>query len=204
MGYCVEAFGAYDIRGIYPVTINEEIAYRIGRFYPILFSAKTVVVGNDIRLSGPALKKSLIKGLQESGCDVIDIGQCGTEMIYFAVGYFKWDGGIMITASHNPKEYNGMKFVRQDARPLSAVELHELADSVADKVLPEGRHGTVRQIDIVEAYVKHIISYVDIGKLKPLKVVVNAGNGSAGPVLDVMEKYLPFDFIKVYHVKNYI
>lgn len=113
MNYCTEAFGAYDIRGIYPETINEEIAYRIGRFFPGLFGAKKVVVGNDIRLSGPALKNALIKGLTESGCDVLDIGQCGTEMIYFATFHLNLDGGVMITASHNPKEYNGMKFVRQ-------------------------------------------------------------------------------------------
>ena len=108
MSYCTKAFGAYDIRGLYPETINEEIAYRIGRFFPALFAARKVVVGNDIRLSGPAIKKALVQGLLESGCDVIDIGQCGTEMIYFATAHLKLDGGVMITASHNPKEYNGM------------------------------------------------------------------------------------------------
>lgn len=201
MGYCVEAFGAYDIRGIYPVTINEELAYRIGRFFPQLFSTRKVVVGNDIRLSGPSLKQSLIKGLLEAGCDVMDIGQCGTEMIYFATAHFGLDGGIMITASHNPKEYNGMKFVRQEARPLSAVELRDLAAAVADENLPDAEvcAGRVEQIDIAETYVKHILSYVEVARLKPLKVVVNAGNGSAGPLIDVMEKYLPFEFVKVYH-----
>ena len=202
MSYCTEGFGAYDIRGIYPKTINEKIAYRIGRFFPSLFAAKKVVVGNDIRLSGPAIKKALMKGLVESGCDVIDIGQCGTEMIYFATFHLKLGGGVMITASHNPQEYNGMKFVRQEARPISGdTGLWELEKQVADGEPPAmaETHGKVEQLDIAEDYVKHILSYVDVTKLKPLKVVVNAGNGAAGPILDVMEKYLPFELVKVHH-----
>jgi len=202
MSFCTKAFGAYDIRGIYPETINEEIAYRIGRFFPRLFTAKKVVVGNDIRLSGPALKAALIKGLTESSCDVIDIGQCGTEMIYFATFHLKLDGGVMITASHNPKEYNGMKFVRQEARPISGdTGLRELEKQVADGELPAAAEvfGKVESLDITEEYVNHILSYVDVAKLKPLKVVVNAGNGAAGSILDAMEKYLPFELIKVHH-----
>ena len=202
MSFCTKAFGAYDIRGIYPETINEEIAYRIGRFFPRLFTAKKVVVGNDIRLSGPALKAALIKGLTESGCDVIDIGQCGTEMIYFATAHLKLDGGVMITASHNPKEYNGMKFVRQEARPISGdTGLRNLEKQVADGELPVVAEvpGKVELSDITEDYVQHILSYIDAEKLKPLKIVVNAGNGAAGPILDVMEKYLPFELIKVHH-----
>ncbi len=202
MSYCTKAFGAYDIRGIYPETINEEIAYRIGRFFPALFGAKKVVVGNDIRLSGLALKAALMKGLTESGCDVIDIGQCGTEMIYFATAHLKLDGGVMITASHNPQEYNGMKFVRQEARPISGdTGLRELEKQVADGELPAAAEvsGKVESLDITEEYVNHILSYVDVAKLKPLKVVVNAGNGAAGPILDVIEKYLPFELVKVHH-----
>ena len=202
MSYCVEAFGAYDIRGIYPKTINEEISYRIGRFFPRLFKAKQIVVGNDIRLSGQSLKKFLIEGLTESGCDVIDIGLCGTEMIYFATAHLKLDGGIMITASHNPKDYNGMKFVRQEARPISGdTGLRELEAQVADAELPVKTEaaGKIEKLDITEEYVKYILSYVDVAKLKPLKVVVNAGNGAAGPILDVMEKYLPFELVKVYY-----
>jgi len=202
MSYSVEAFGAYDIRGIYPKTINEELAYRIGRFFPGLFGAKKVVVGNDIRLSGASLKAALIKGLMESGCDVVDLGMCGTEMIYFATMHLQLDGGIMITASHNPKEYNGMKFVRQEARPISGdTGLRALESQVANGELPaiEETLGKVENFDITEAYVKHILSYIDISKLKPLRVVVNAGNGAAGPILDVMEKYLPFELVKVYH-----
>ena len=202
MHYDTRAFGAYDIRGKYPETINEEIAYRIGRFFPDLFAARKVVVGNDIRLSGPELKAALIKGLQESGCDVIDIGQCGTEMIYFATAYLKLDGGVMITASHNPREYNGMKFVRQEARPISGdTGLRKLEAQVADGELPAMAEiaGKVENLDITEAYAKHILSYVDMSKLQPLKVVVNAGNGAAGTILDVMEKYLPFELIKVHN-----
>ena len=202
MSYCTKAFGAYDIRGIYPEMINEEIAYRIGRFFPVLFAAKKVVVGNDIRLSGPAIKKALVKGLVESGCDVMDIGQCGTEMIYFATAHLKLDGGVMITASHNPKEYNGMKFVRQEARPISGdTGLRELEKQVADGELPIAAEvpGKRESLDITEEYVKHILSYVDVAKLKALKVVVNAGNGAAGPILNVMEKYLPFELVKVHH-----
>ena len=205
MSYCTEAFGAYDIRGIYPETINEKIAYRIGRFFPTLFAAKKVVVGNDIRLSGPALKEALINGLKESGCDVIDIGQCGTEIIYFATAHLQLDGGIMITASHNPKEYNGMKFVRQEARPISGdTGLRKLEKLVADGELSAKveQAGQVEKLDIVEEYVKHILSYVDVDKLKSLKVVVNAGNGAAGPILDVMEKFLPFELVKVHHTPD--
>lgn len=202
MNYCTKAFGAYDIRGIYPETINEEIAYRIGRFFPDLFAAKKVVVGNDIRLSGPMLKSALVKGLVESGCDVIDIGQCGTEMIYFATAHLKLDGGVMITASHNPKEYNGMKFVRQEARPISGdTGLRDLEAQVADGELLDVAEvpGKVEQLNIAEDYVQHILSYVDVSQLQPLKVVVNAGNGAAGSILDVMEKYLPFELVKVHH-----
>ena len=202
MSYCTAAFGVYDIRGIYPETINEEIAYRIGRFFPNLFAAKKVVVGNDIRLSGPAIKKVLIKGLVESGCDVIDIGQCGTEMIYFATAHLQLDGGVMITASHNPKEYNGMKFVRQGARPISGdTGLQDLEKQVKDGELPALAEipGKVELLDITDDYVKHILSYIDIAALRPLKVVVNAGNGAAGPVLDVLERYLPFELVKVHH-----
>ena len=161
-----------------------------------------MVVGNDIRLSGPAIKKALVQGLVESGCDVIDIGQCGTEMIYFATFHLKLDGGVMITASHNPKEYNGMKFVRQEARPISGdTGLRDLEQQVADGELPAAAEvfGKVESLDITEEYVNHILSYVDVAKLKPLKVVVNAGNGAVGPILDVMEKYLPFELVKVHH-----
>ena len=120
-----KGFGAYDIRGVYPEDVNEELAYRIGRVFPGLFDAKKVAVGHDIRLSGPSLRDALVKGLTEAGCDVMDIGQCGTEMIYFTTAHFGLDGGIMITASHNPKEYNGMKFVRKESRQIGRASCRE-------------------------------------------------------------------------------
>ena len=201
MGKRLKSFGAYDIRGIYPETINENIAYRIGRVFPHLFEVKKVVVGHDIRLSGPSIQAALLQGLTESGCDVIDIGQCGTEMIYFATAHLRLDGGIMITASHNPKEYNGMKFVRKDARPISGDNgLRELESQVASEEFTKAAAiGKVEKRDILAEYVQHILSYVDVSNLKPFKVVVNAGNGAAGAVLDEMEKYLPFELVKVNH-----
>ena len=202
MRISTKCFGAYDIRGIVPEEVNEVLAYRIGKFFPVLFKAHKVVVGHDIRLSGLGLQKALTRGLTESGCDVIDIGQCGTEMIYFATAHLKLDGGIMITASHNPKEYNGMKFVRQEAKPISGdTGLRELEAQVAEGDLPAmaATVGKVEELDITEEYVKHILSYVDLSKLKPLKIVVNAGNGAAGPILDVMDKYLPFELVKIHH-----
>lgn len=194
------AFKAYDIRGKYPDEVNEEMAYRIGRVYVDLFKSKKVVVGHDIRLSGPKLQDSLINGLTQMGCDVIDIGQCGTEMIYFATYFLKLDGGIMITASHNPKDYNGMKLVRQGARPISAdTGLKDIEEHVINNELGSSATtpGTVTKKDILKEYIEHILGYVDKTQLKPLKVVVNAGNGAAGPIIDAMEKYLPFKLIKV-------
>lgn len=194
------AFKAYDIRGKYPDEVNEEMAYRIGRVYVDLFKSKKVVVGHDIRLSGPKLQDYLINGLTQMGCDVIDIGQCGTEMIYFATYFLKLDGGIMITASHNPKDYNGMKLVRQGARPISAdTGLKDIEEHVINNELGSSATttGTVTKKDILKEYIEHILGYVDKTQLKPLKVVVNAGNGAAGPIIDAMEKYLPFKLIKV-------
>lgn len=197
------AFKAYDIRGKVPGEVNEEMAYRLGRAYVDLFAAKKVVVGHDIRLSGPALREALVKGLTEAGCSVVDIGTCGTEQIYFATAHLKLDGGIMITASHNPQEYNGMKLVRAGARPISGDSgLKDLEKAVVSGTFPSVSGlvlGKVSNCDIMPEYIKHLLTYVDTTKLKSLKVVVNAGNGAAGPVLDALEQYLPFEFIKVNH-----
>ena len=199
-----KGFGAYDIRGIYPEDVNEELAYRIGRSFPGLFAAKKVAVGHDIRLSGPAIRDALVKGLTESGCDVVDIGECGTEMIYFTTAHLKLDGGIMITASHNPKEYNGMKFVRKESRPISSdTGLKELEKAVMEGEFKEtAATGKVEKIDILEDYVEHILSYVDVKKLKPFKVVANTGNGAAGPIINALEKHLPFDIVKVNNIPD--
>lgn len=196
------AFKAYDIRGRVPDEINEELAYRIGRAYVEIFKAQKVAVGRDIRLTGQVLQAALVKGLTEAGCDVVDIGICGTEMIYFATAHLKLDGGIMITASHNPQDYNGMKLVRQESRPISGDSgLKEIEDlAIAGNFGPVAeRAGEVSELDVMDEYVNHLLTYVDIASLRTLKVVVNAGNGCAGPVIDKLEKYLPFEFIKVNH-----
>lgn len=206
MAVNTSGFGAYDIRGIYPETINQELAYRVGRVFSELFGAKKVVVGHDIRLSGSTLFDALARGLTEAGCDVFDIGQCGTEMIYFATGFHDFDGGIMITASHNPKEYNGMKFVGKGVRPMSPkTGLLTIKAAVED----EGRDwnfrkatGTVRRIDILPDYIKCLLSYVDVKNLKPFKIVINSGNGSAGSIINELEKFLPFEIVKVHNNPN--
>lgn len=180
-------FGAYDIRGIYPEQVNEELAYRIGRFLPGLLKGKRFAVGRDMRLSGQSLSEALMRGLKESGCEVYDIGLCGTEMIYFAVPHLNLAGGIMITASHNPKDYNGMKFVKKDSVHLEKELFKELERQVREVSLSEKKlSGSIKQTDIMPAYVEKMLSYAEISSLKPYKVVVNAGNGMAGPVLEAM------------------
>lgn len=194
-------FGAYDIRGIYPSEVNEELAYRIGRSFVTLFKAKKVVVGHDIRLSGEDVSAALVRGLTDAGCDVTDIGQCGTEMIYFTTAHLALDGGIMVTASHNPKDYNGMKIVQKGARPVSSdtglkdIEKMVMAESYAEKAAVPGKY---EKIDIMSEYIDHILTYVDVKKIKPFKVVVNAGNGAAGPILHALADKLPCQLIYLY------
>jgi phosphomannomutase len=199
------AFKAYDIRGRVPDELNEEMTYRIGRGFVELFGAKRVVVGRDVRLSSESLTKALVRGLTDMGCDVVDLGLCGTEMVYFATAFLEVDGGIMVTASHNPMDYNGLKLVRTGSRPISGdTGLRELEDLVVagDFSLEKCAGivaGQVEQRDIMPEYVQHLLTYVDIAALKPLKIVVNAGNGCAGPIIDALGKYLPFTFVKVNH-----
>ena len=199
-----KGFKAYDVRGVYPTEVNEELAYRVGRIFSAMFAAETVVVGHDIRLSGRALVDALTEGLRHGGTKVIDIGQCGTEMIYFATSHLEADGGIMVTASHNPKEYNGMKLVRKGARPISGdtglKEIGEMAVAsnfvhaqVAGKTL-----GELEKIDIVPAYIEHLLTYVDKSALKPMKIVANPGNGGAGPIMKELAKHLPFEFVSIF------
>lgn len=197
------AFKAYDIRGKVPEELNEELVYRIGRSYAELLGAKKVVVGRDVRLSSKPLMDALISGLTDSNCDVIDIGLCGTEQVYFATFHLKADGGIMVTASHNPMDYNGLKLVREGSKPISGDtglrDIEELA--VTGKFaqpLPE-RKGNVSSVNILNEYLQHLLCYIDVSQLRPLKIVANAGNGCAGPIIDALEKVLPFKFIKVYH-----
>ena len=199
-----KGFKAYDVRGVYPTEVNEELAYRVGRIFSAMFAAETVVVGHDIRLSGRALVDALTEGLRHGGTKVIDIGQCGTEMIYFATAHLEADGGIMVTASHNPKEYNGMKLVRKGARPISGdtglKEIGEMAVAsnfvhaqVAGKTL-----GELEKVNIVPAYIEHLLTYVDKSALKPMKIVANPGNGGAGPIMKELAKQLPFEFVSIF------
>ena len=203
MAIDTSSFGAYDIRGIYPKTINQELAYRVGRTFPELFDAKKVAVGHDVRLSSPTLNDALIRGLTEAGCEVYDIGQCGTEMIYFTVGSRELDGGIMVTASHNPQDYNGLKCVKKGARPISPdTGLFDIRDAVADENRDWSHKkaaGSIHRIDIMSDYIKCILSYVNTSTLKPFKVVINTGNGAAGPVINELEKHLPFEIVKIFN-----
>jgi phosphomannomutase len=197
----ITCFKAYDIRGRVPDQLNEDIAYRIGRAYADVIQPAKVVIGHDIRLSSEAIKAAVIRGLQEQGVDVYDIGQCGTEEIYFATSHAGMDGGIVVTASHNPKDYNGMKFVREDSKPISGdtglFDIKELAER--NQFQAATKAGSLYPLDTSPAYIEHLLSYVDVASLLPLKIVVNAGNGGAGQVIDKLESRLPFEFIKLLH-----
>ena len=197
----ITCFKAYDLRGRIPDELNEDVAYRVGRGYAEFLGARRVVVGRDIRLSSASLTDALCAGLTDSGVDVYDIGISGTEGVYFATFDGGYDGGIMVTASHNPSDYNGMKFVREQSKPISGdnglKEIRALAEK-AEFAAPNSQ-GVRRPIDINGAYIAHLLSYLNIPKLKRLKIVVNAGNGGAGLVIDRLEPLLPFEFIKIHH-----
>jgi phosphomannomutase/phosphomannomutase/phosphoglucomutase len=201
------AFKAYDIRGRVPKELNEELVYRLGRAFVKIYDAKEVIVGRDVRLSSAGLANALIRGLNDAGCKALDIGLCGTERVYFATAHLQSDGGIMVTASHNPMDYNGLKLVRSGARPVSGdTGLRELEDLVINGDFSQGVgaivQGTHEFCDIMAAYIEHLLTYVNIDKLRPLKIVVNAGNGCAGSVLDALEKHLPFELIKIHHTPD--
>ena len=197
----ISGFKAYDLRGKIPAELNDDVAYRVGRAYAEFVKPKKVIVGRDIRLSSEQLGKALEEGLLDSGVDVYDIGLCGTEVVYFATFAQAMDGGIMVTASHNPPDYNGMKFVREGSRPLSGdtglQDIRRIAES--GQFTKPARRGERYAVDIMPQYIEHLLSYVDRSKLKPLKVVVHAGNGGAGLIIGKLEALLPFRFIKVHH-----
>ena len=194
-------FKAYDVRGRVPDQLDEHIAYRIGRAFAQFLGARKVVVGHDIRLTSPAICAAVASGIRDAGADVTHIGQCGTEEIYFATANGGFDGGLVVTASHNPVDYNGIKFVREQSRPISGddglPEIKTLAES-GDFQEPI-RRGTLSAEPDKSAYIDHLRSYVDKDALKPLKVVVNAGNGGAGTIIDLLEPHLPLRFVKVHH-----
>jgi phosphomannomutase len=197
----IQGFKAYDLRGRIPSELNEDVAYRVGRAYAEFVKPRKVIVGRDIRLSSEQIGKALEQGLLDSGVDVYDIGLCGTEVVYYATFAREMDGGIMVTASHNPPDYNGMKFVREGSRPISGdtglVDIRQIAET--GKFTKPARVGERFAVDIMPDYIEHLLTYVDRAKLKPLKVVVHAGNGGAGLIVDKLEPFLPFEFIKVQH-----
>ncbi len=199
-------FKSYDIRGRLGDELNSDIAYNIGRAFGQYLKAQTVVVGGDIRLSSDELKTSLAKGLQDAGVNVIDLGVTGTEEIYFAAFHLDVDGAIEVTASHNPIDYNGMKLVGRGAKPISSdTGLNDIRDlAFSGKFTSGDKKGEYTRLSILNAYVDHLMTYIDVGKLKPVKLVVNAGNGAAGHVIDEIESrfkklQVPIDFIKINH-----
>jgi len=201
MPITIECFKAYDVRGQIPGQLNEDIAYRIGNATAEFLGASRIVIGRDMRLSSAGLADAVARGLADAGAEVLDIGLCGTEMVYFATSHLGADGGIMVTASHNPADYNGLKLVRDEAKPISAdtglADIRRLAER--DRRLREATPGKRREVSVFDAYIEHMLGYVDVDALKPLRLVVNAGNGVAGLAIDGLEKHLPFEFIKVNH-----
>jgi len=186
-------FKSYDIRGIYPQELNEEAAYTIGRAYARRVKVNEIIVGSDMRLSGPALKAALIRGITDEGVSVVDIGLVPVDAVYFAVRKQNYPAGVMITASHNPKDYNGFKL------PLPGigwVRGEELRDDVVNlPPLAEKIKGDIKEFDILPDYIKHVLSFCDVKQVKPFKVVVDAGNGMAGKVVPLLQPHLPIDII---------
>ena len=195
-------FKAYDIRGRIPDELDEPLARRIGVSMADLLGPGPVVTGRDVRLSSASLQQAVGEGLRAAGRDVIDIGLCGTEEVYFQTAHRKAAGGVMVTASHNPMDYNGMKLVREQARPISSdtglFTIRDDAFASLDAPLPPLAGALSTDAD-KSAYIEHLLGYVDLAALKPLKIVANAGNGGAGPVVDLLAKHLPFEFIRIQH-----
>jgi len=198
----MKCFKAYDIRGRVPDELNEDIAYRLGRAFSRAVGDGPVVVGFDIRRDSPAFAEAIIRGLNDEGRDAIDIGLCGTEEVYFQTFHRNVAGGIMVTASHNPIDYNGMKLVREGSRPISGdTGLRDIERLVEedDFDVPVNPRGSVIRDHDKSDYVSHLLGYIDIASLRPLRIVVNAGNGGAGGVIDLLEAHLPFEFVRINH-----
>mgnify|MGYP001812083265 CR=1 FL=1 len=196
MPISIDCFKAYDVRGQIPNELNPDICYRIGNATAEYLDAKRIVVGRDMRLSSNDFADAVIEGLTDAGIEVLDIGLCGTEMVYFGTMHLEADGGIMVTASHNPADYNGIKLVREEARTISGdsglVDIRNISEGYERKLAVGGQR---TKTDIFDSYVQHMLSYLEAVKLKPLKLVVNAGNVCAGLAVDVIEKYLPLEFV---------
>ncbi|MDI6794457.1 MAG: phosphomannomutase/phosphoglucomutase [bacterium] len=193
-------FKAYDVRGIYPDQLNEEVAYRIGRAYSEFIKPKTVLIGRDIRLSSKSISEALARGLTEQGMNVVDAGQIGTDMVYFGVAHYHYDGGIMITASHNPKEYNGMKFVREQSIPISGdTGIYDIRDlAISGEFSQADKIGEVEERNIYQDYTRHVLSFIDPKVIKPCKVVLNGGNGVAGEIIPQIINDLPIQAVPMY------
>ena len=194
-----KVFKAYDVRGIYPDELDEAGAEAIGRAYVEQFEPRRMAVGRDMRLSSPAMQEALMRGAAAAGAEVLDLGLVGTEMVYFAVGSLGLEGGAMVTASHNPKEYTGMKLVRRGALPVGGESgLFDVRDRALEDSEPGGGEGTIEQYDIWPAYVDRVLSFVDVSTIKPLKVVIDAANGMAGAMLPPVLERLPIETVRCY------
>lgn len=198
----IASFKAYDIRGKVPGDLNTDLAYKVGKSVVKYLNAKKVLIGRDVRKSSPELAEALTKGITENGADVYDLGMCGTEMIYFGTPHLDADAGVMITASHNPPEYNGLKFVKKGAVPMG----YESGLSDVEKMVLSGDYevenagkGKVETVDLMEDFIKNLDQFYDASKIDNYKVVVNAGNGCIGPALDALEPNLPIKMVKVFH-----
>lgn len=198
MGKYLACFKAYDVRGIVPDELNADIAYRIGRAYADETGAKTVCIGYDIRLSGPELYDALARGLNDAGVDVVHLGLIGTEMVYFATAFYGYDGGVMITASHNPPQYNGMKMVREESRPISSdTGLLAIEESAAKGEWKRTGTGTRVDQDVYADFVNHLLAIVPPNDLKPLHILADPGNGAAGVAMDALLPHLPLKVEKM-------
>ena len=194
-------FKSYDVRGIYPDQLDDDVAYNIGRAFVPLLGAKTVAVGRDMRPSGEGLFEAFARGATEAGADVVDVGLVSTDALYFAVGKYGYDGGVMITASHNPANYNGMKFTRDRAQAISLdTGLSTIRDQIVSGKLPAKAPvpGTVSERHILDDFAQHCLSFVDRAKIKPLKIAIDAGNGMAGETVPYVFKYLPCEVTPLY------
>lgn len=199
MGKHLSCFKAYDVRGVVPDELNDDIAYAIGRAYADATGASTVCIGHDIRLSGPDLYRALARGLNDAGVDVVNLGMVGTEMVYFATAQYGYDGGVMITASHNPPQYNGMKMVRQESRPISSDSgLNEIEQRAAYQMWQRVGPATLTDRDCYPDFVAHLLSIVPPTDLKPLRILANAGNGAAGVAVDQLAPHLPLQFERMH------
>ena len=204
-------FKAYDIRGQLGTELNEEVAYRIGRAFAEFLQPKNVVLGGDVRLTSEELKQALARGICDTGADVIDIGVVGTEEVYFATSYLGTDGGIEVTASHNPLDYNGMKPVRENSKPISSdtglLQIKSMAEENNFPAVDEGARGSIKQVSILEPYLDHLLDYIDQSAIVPMKLVMNAGNGAAGHVVDAIEERfkscgVPVEIVKIFNEQD--